>query len=64
MIMMALGVMSLIAVALHRAVGRVPALKPVTEHWESFRDPGKFPFGLPLAATLVFYNLLQVYKAY
>ena len=53
-IMISLGIMSLLAVAPHRALGRVSALKPVTEGWESYRDVSKFPFGLPLAATLVF----------
>ena len=59
-IMVSLGVMSLLAVALHRAMGRVSALQPVIEGWESYRDVSKFPFGLPLAATLVFYHVLQI----
>ncbi len=62
-IMVSLGVMSLLAVALHRALGRVSALQSVTRDWESYRDITKFPFGLPLAATLVFYNLLQIVNA-
>ncbi len=62
-IMMSLGVMSLLAVGMHRAIGRVSALQPLTQGWESYRDISKFPFGLPLAATLVFYNLLQVVNA-
>lgn len=63
-IMMSLGVMSLLAVALHRALGRISALQPVTEGWESYRDVSKFPFGLPLAATLVFYHALQIVNAF
>lgn len=62
-IMMSLGIMSLLAVALHRALGRVPALQPVTRNWESYRNVAKFPFGLPLAATLVFYHVLQILHA-
>lgn len=63
-IMMSLGVMSLLAVALHRALGRIAALQPVTRGWESYRDVSKFPFGLPLAATLVFYQVLQIVNAW
>lgn len=63
-IMVSLGVMSLTAVALHRFVGRLSAMKPMTENWVSYRDTTKFPFGLPLAATLVFYHLVQVWNAY
>lgn len=63
-IMMSLGIMSLLAVALHRALGRLQALRPVTQNWESYRNVSKFPFGLPLAATLVFYHVLQVINAF
>ena len=63
-IMVSLGVMSLLAVALHRALGRVSALQPVTSQWDSYRDVSKFPFGLPLAATLVFYHILQIVGAF
>ena len=63
-IMMSLGVMSLLSVALHRALGRVEALHPVTQGWESYRDISKFPFGLPLAATLVFYHVLRIVNAF
>lgn len=63
-IMMSLGIMSLLAVALHRALGRVQALRPMTQNWESYRNVSKFPFGLPLAATLVFYHVLQVVNAF
>ncbi len=63
-IMMSLGVMSLLAVWLHRALGRLSALEPVIRGWESYRDLSKFPFGLPLAATLVFYNALQISNAW
>lgn len=62
-IMVTLGVMSLLAVWLHRMMGRVRALQAVTQGWASYRDPSKFPFGLPLAATLVFYNLLMIRNA-
>jgi len=63
-IMIALAVLSLMAVWLHRTMGRMPALKPLTGDWESYRDPGKFPFGLPLATTLVFYNMVQILHAF
>jgi prepilin peptidase CpaA len=63
-IMVSLGVMSLLAVALHRMMGRISVLQPVTRGWESYSDPSKFPFGLPLAATLVFYNLLKILHAF
>ena len=62
-IMVTLAVMSLLAVWLHRMMGRVRALQSVTQGWESYRDVKKFPFGLPLAATLVFYNLLMIRNA-
>ena len=63
-ILVSLGVMSLLAVALHRAMGRVSALQHVIGGWESYRDVSKFPFGLPLAATLVFYHALQITNAF
>lgn len=63
-IMVALGIISLLSVALHRALGRISALQPVTQGWDSYRDVSKFPFGLPLATTLVFYNLLQIMNAW
>jgi prepilin peptidase CpaA len=62
-IMMSLGVISLVAVAMHRMLGNIASLRPVTSTWASYRDNSKFPFGLPLATTLVFYLMLQIVRA-
>ncbi len=39
----------------HRAFRAVPAVRRATPGWESWTRPKEFPFGLPLAGTLVLY---------
>lgn len=59
-----LAVLSLIAIIAHRQLGQIDALRKTTQTWASFSAGRKFPFGLPLAATLLAYQLLQVFRSF
>ena len=59
-VILILAVLSLLSVAGHRMLGRMSSLRSITADWASYSNNRKFPFGLPLAATLIYYNALQV----
>ncbi|MBL4806704.1 MAG: hypothetical protein JKY31_05360 [Rhodobacteraceae bacterium] len=56
-----MSIMTLAGVAAHRFVGWAGY---APEGWKSWEGRKKFPFGLSLAGTLIFYLGLQVYTAY
>lgn len=53
--MLLLAILTLAAVASHRLVQYVPALRKQVDGWESWNGKGKFPFGFPLAMSLSLY---------
>lgn len=57
-ILMILAVASLVALLLHRIIGKIPAVQRVAGHWESWQKLRVFPYGLALSITLITYLLL------
>lgn len=49
-----LAVLAILSFVLHRIV-RASRLRRLVPHWQSWEAGNRFPFGLPLAATLVTY---------
>lgn len=50
------------ALASHRLAKRIPAFRGATPDWVSWTD-AKFPMGLALSGTLIFYPLLDAWLA-
>jgi prepilin peptidase CpaA len=50
-----LSILTLAAVAAHRFVMYIPALRKQVTGWVSWDGKGKFPFGFPLAMSLTLY---------
>lgn len=50
-----LAVMALVSVVLHRAVAYLPAVRARLGNWKSMQDLRRFPYGVPLALTLIAY---------
>ena len=58
--MIILAVSALLALILHRLIGRIPAVKRNAGHWESYTRARVFPYGLALSSTFVLYLVLCV----
>ncbi|MBB5515940.1 prepilin peptidase CpaA [Rubricella aquisinus] len=55
-----LGMMSLAGVIVHRGLARVSPVRDAVPEWGSWGERGKFPFGLSISASILFYLGLVV----
>lgn len=55
-----LGMMSLSGVIVHRGLAYLPPVSKAVPEWSSWGERGKFPFGLSIAASVIFYLGLVV----
>ena len=53
-----LGMTALAGVTAHRLFRSIPALRRAGAGWQSWEETNNFPFGLSIAAALLFYQLL------
>jgi prepilin peptidase CpaA len=63
LVIMMLAVLALVSVVVHRLFGRIVRFQSEIRNWASYNSGKKFPYGLPLAATLVCYHMLQLFRA-
>ncbi len=60
-----LSMFALLGVILHKVIGKLGFMKPITDNWESWRiektsKKKNFPLGLGMSAALIFYQLSVV----
>jgi prepilin peptidase CpaA len=58
--MIILAIVALLALILHRLVGRIPLVRRKAGHWESWSRQRVFPYGLALSTSFIIYLIIAI----